>query len=112
MDRREELVARNPNYGRIGVFQGGDTYLYGRWRSEKISCMIDNRYYFSTWQRMLIVQRIMTLSGSTFDEAAFWAKDKTLDPVRDVISSQTAGSHPLPVKEVPLLPPPVLHEVD
>ncbi len=112
MDQRTTLMDRDPNYGRLGIYQGGGTYLYGRWRSEKISCMIDNRYYFSTWQRMLIVQRIMTLSGSTFDEAAFWAKDKTLDPVRDVISSQTAGSHPLPVREVPLLPPPVLHEVD
>ncbi len=110
IDRLETLIARNPHYGRIGIYQGGGTYLYGRWRSEKISCMIDNRYYFSTWQRMLIVRRIMTLSGSSFNEDTFWAKDKTLDPVRDVISSQTAGSHPLPLREMPLLPPPVLHE--
>ena len=41
---RDELVQRDANYGRIGIYQGGGTYLYGRWRSEKISCMIDNRF--------------------------------------------------------------------
>ena len=104
------LVAKDPNYGRIGIFQGGDRYTFGRWRSEKISCMIDNRFYFSTWQRMLIVKRIMTLSGSTFDPASFWAKDVTIDPVRDIHSSPVAGSQPRTFREVPLLPPPVLHE--
>ena len=106
----ETLVARHPNYGRIGIFQGGGTKMFGRWRSEMISCMIDNRYYFSTWQRMLIVKRIMSLSGSTFDAASFWAHDVTTDPVRDEGSSQVMGSHPLPVQEMPLLPPPVLDD--
>jgi hypothetical protein len=106
----ETLVAKDPNYGRIGIFQGGNNKLYGRWRSEMISCMIDNRFYFSTWQRMLIVRRIMTLSGSTFDAASFWEKDVTLDPVRDVASSPVMGVRRRPVREMPLLPPPVLHE--
>ena len=106
----ESLVAKDPNYSRIGVFQGGGTYLFGRWRSEMISCMIDNRFYFSTWQRMLIVKRIMSLSGSTFDAASFWANDITIDPVRDAGSSLIMGNHPLPVQEMPLLPPPVLDE--
>ena len=105
-----DYVGGNPSYGRMGKFQGGDGYLYGRWRSEKISCMIDNRYYFSTWQRMLIVKRIMSLSGSTFNEASFWANDVTTDPVRDVVSNRTIGDHPLPVREVPLLPHPGLVE--
>ena len=106
----ETLIAKDPNYGRIGIFQGGGTKMFGRWRSEKISCMIDNRFYFSAWQRMLIVKRIMTLSGSTFDAASFWAKDVTIDPVRDIQSSQVVGSQTRTFREVPLLPPPVLHE--
>ena len=83
--------------------------MFGRWRSEKISCMIDNRYYFSTWQRMLIVKRIMTLSGSSFDVNSFWEKDIPTDTVRYVISSKVMGEPPLRVLEMPLLPPPVLH---
>ena len=110
LDHKTELVSRDPNYDRIGTFQGGDTYMFGRWRSEKISCMIDNRFYFSTWQRILIVQRIMSLSGSAFNLNDFWVKDVTTDPVRDTRSSLAYGSYPLPVREVPLLPPPVLHE--
>ena len=107
----EDLVARDPNYGRIGIFQGGAYYIYGRWRSEMISCMIDNRYYFSTWQRMLIVKRIMSLSGSAFNAASFWEKDVTLDPVRDIQGSPIMGGFDLPVREMPLLPPPELIEV-
>ena len=107
----ETLVAKDPNYGRIGIFQGGGTKMFGRWRSEMISCMIDNRFYFSTWQRMLIVKRIMSLSGSTFNAETFWANDVTLDPVRDVNASSIMGGGVRNVQEVPLLPPPVLHEV-
>ena len=108
----ETLVAKDPNYGRIGLFQGGDHATFGRWRSEMISAMIDNRLYFSTWQRMLIVRRIMSLSGVAFDAESFWANDVTIDPVRDINSSPAMGGFELPHREMPLLPPPVLHEVD
>ena len=107
----EALVAKDPNYGRIGTFQGGDVKLFGRWRSEMISCMIDNRFYFSTWQRMLIVRRILSLSGTAFNADSFWANDVTFDPVRDVSSSPVMGGVELPRRVMPLLPPPVLHEV-
>ena len=106
------LVEKDANYGRIGVFQGGGTKMFGRWRSEMISCMIDNRFYFSTWQRMLIVQRIMTLSGSTFDVESFWANDVTTDPVRDTNVSSVMGDMSLPVQIMPPLPEPVLTVVD
>lgn len=107
------VLARNSKYSRIGMYQGGDVSIFNRWRSEKISCMIDNRFYFSTWQRILIVQRIMSLSNNTFDWNSFWDKDVAIDPVRDRISSPVASrTHPLPLREMPLLPPPVLHEVD
>lgn len=111
LDRKTGLVSVNPLYERIGIYQGGGTYIFGRWRSEKISCMIDNRFYFSTWQRMLIVKRIMNLCGGTFDIDSFWAKDDPTDPVRDQISSSVMGNeHPLQLREMPMLPPPVLHE--
>jgi hypothetical protein len=77
-----------------------------------ISCMIDNRLYFSTWQRMLIVKRIMSLSGSSFDAATFWANDVTVDPVRDTPAAPSTSKFVRPRRVMPLLPPPVLHEVD
>lgn len=110
MDLKADLMAHDPRYGRIGIFQGGERNIFGRWRSEKVSCMIDNRCYFSTWQRMLIVKRIMSLSGSLFNEEDFWRKDVAVDPVRDVSSSRVMDSHPLQVRTVPQLPSPVLHE--
>ena len=85
--------------------------IFNKWRSEIISCMIDNRQYFSTWQRMLIVKRIMQLTGMEFSYDSFFSKDITTDPIRDVVSSPVLGIDPTrPVHEVPLLPPPVLTE--
>jgi hypothetical protein len=116
----QTLVARDPNYGRIGLFQGGANFLFGRWRSEMISCMIDNRPYFSTWQRILIVRRIMTKAGETFDMDDFIAKDVTVDPIRPVVPATASAeersrillktrSQALLVPEMPMLPPPVEH---
>ena len=109
IDQKASLVLSNPLYNRIGVYQGGEVSVLNRWRSEEISCMIDNRYYFSTFQRELIVRRIMTLAGESFSESSFWAKDVATDPVRDNISSAVMGSDPVMPRPVPLLPPPVLH---
>ena len=67
LDNLDEWIARNPDYARIGIYHGGNVSLYYRWRSEKTSCMIDNRPYFSTWQRILIVRRILEKAGETFD---------------------------------------------
>ena len=99
---------------RIGVFQGGDVSMFNRWRSERISCMIDNRCYFSTWQRWLIVNRIMTLAGeATLGIDEFLTNDKPEDPLRDGGSSTMLPEglvNSIPPKPVPLLPPPVFHE--
>ena len=75
LDKKGTLVGTNTLYNRIGVYQGGDVSTLNRWRSERVSCMIDNRFYFSTFQRELIVKRIMTLAGASFNESEFWAKD-------------------------------------
>lgn len=117
LNEKSTLAASNPLYNRIGVYQGADVSILNRWRSERISCMIDNRFYFSTFQRYLIVKRIMSLAGVTFEnEAAFWAafkaKDVPIDPVRDLAGSLVMGeSDPVPPRPVPLLPPPGLVEV-
>ncbi|MBR6054422.1 MAG: hypothetical protein IKP46_03685 [Bacteroidales bacterium] len=114
LSRRESLISRNPLYSRLGTFQGGDVSSLHRWRSEKISCMIDNRFYFSLWQRELIVKRIMTLSGSTFSLTDFLTMDNPIDPVRDVVSSgvmdpsSRGSADTAPI--MPHLPPPVLIE--
>ena len=115
LDRLDDLTARNPDYARIGIWHGGQNSLYYRWRSEKTSCMIDNRPYFSTWQRIRIVRRILEKAGETFDMDDFLAKDVTTDPVRPVGNEspetlKKARSRALLVPEMPMLPPPVLHE--
>ena len=114
LDRLDQLKEKDARYGRIGTFQGGGNYLYGRWRSEKISCMIDNRAYFSAWQRYLITRRIFTLSGDldSFSFEAWLANDITLDPVRDATTHSAPGvrEHRTYRKAGPL-PPPVLVEL-
>ena len=112
LDKKATLVASNPLYNRIGVYQGGDVSMMNRWRSERVSCMIDNRFYFSTFQRYLIVKRIMTLAGAAFDEVSFWAKDVPIDPVRDIAVSPVLGeSNAIPPRPVPMLPPPRIVDV-
>lgn len=113
LDRRDDLTALDPHYSRIGVYQGAMGYIYGRWRSEKISCMIDNRFYFSAWQRYLIAKRIFTLSGDAagFTFESWLAKDITVDPVRDKDASLTPGMQEhRTYTPVGPLPPPVLVE--
>lgn len=113
LDPQDELIARDPNYGRVGVFQGAGGKIYNKWRSEKISCMVDCRPYFSAWQRILIVRRIKELAGTSFSWDEFWAKDKTADPLRDLLTddlrAQPKAAKPVPVI-VPPPPHPVLHD--
>ena len=111
LDKLPELTKKDSRYGRIDIYQGADVCMFYRWRSERVSCMIDNRFYFSTWQRMIIVRRIMTLSGSTFDVNDFWEKDDATDPLRDAGSSSSNHmKQRIPVRTVPALPPPVMHD--
>ncbi len=107
----EELVATDGNYARIGRYQGAAVSMFNRWRSEMISCMIDTRPYFSTWQRMLIVKRIMEKTGMEYSDETFFANDITADPIRDETEKLVRGAaSPLPVHKVPLPAPPVLTE--
>lgn len=109
LDNLEVLLSRDENYARIGIWQGGGSYLFGRWRSEKISCMLDNRFYFSAWQRYLIAQRIFTLSGDAdlFDFDLWLENDVTLDPVRDIVNGYLAPSAGAPSGEIHVQGPPL-----
>lgn len=112
LSKKDELVASDSRYSRIDTYQGGQGNILNRWRCEKVSCMMDNRFYFSTWQRMLIVKRIKSLAGESFDEEDFFSRDVTTDPNRDVPSAAPAvvPASCVPSHPMPMLPPPVLHE--
>ena len=116
LDHWDELVERDERYGRIGVFQGAGE-IYNKWRSEMISCMIDNRCYFSTWQRILIVKRILEKAGevtswSDFPWESFYDNDVTLDPVRDLNVSSLPGIDWEHAELMPPLPPPILVDAE
>lgn len=97
LDNKTALVAQDSKYDRISIYQAGDVYMFGRWRNEEISAMIDNRFYFSAWQRYLIAQRIMKLAGmeSTFNYNYWLARDVTTDPNRDGGSSSVVMQTPV-----------------
>lgn len=101
------LLEKDSRYGRIGTFQGGYVYMFGCWRSERVSCMIDNRPYFSFFQRLLIVKRIKELAGEEFNYNEFLEKDVPLDPIRDIpTKAPSADLRNIPI--MPMLPPPVM----
>lgn len=117
LDNLGEWEEVNPEYGRIGKYQGATSSIYFRWRSEPVSCMIDNRPYFNTWSRILIVRRILEKAGETFDLDAFREKDVMYDPVRPVADATPAlrwqmRAQAEMVPEMPLLLPPVIVEED
>lgn len=111
---RSDWADDNSKYDRIDKYQGGDVSMFNRWRSERISCMIDNRFYYSTWQRYLIAKRIISLSGGgTLSLADFKAKDDPTDPVRDgsgSLAPKPIGTITMGPEHIsPMLPPPVIH---
>lgn len=115
LDHLDEWVDLNPDYGRTGIYQGASSSLYFRWRSEPVSCMIDNRPYFNTWSRILIVRRILEKAGEAFDLEMFKAKDVTCDPVRPPVDASPAmlrqrAREAALVPVMPMLLPPVLEE--
>ena len=60
---RDELISKDSRYERLGTWEGGYGYCTGIWRAEHVSVMMDNRPYFSTWERALIYMRIMRSTG-------------------------------------------------
>ncbi len=82
----------NPSYGDIvDIYEGGYFHSRGVYRSESNSCMNNNVPYFSSWNRQLIVQRIMKLAGESFDLNSFYANDSRATG-KDFTSTSRSGS--------------------
>ena len=64
-----------PRYGMVRAFEGAYMYARDIWRPETNSCMNNNVSYFNAPSRKKIVERIMELSGRSFDMNDFLAKD-------------------------------------
>lgn len=75
-----------------------------------LSCMDDNRLYFNTISRQLIVERIKTIAGKPFVIEEFFAKDINYDPLRDFNSFKTSDQYGIREKarQVPRTPHPHL----
>ena len=71
--------------------------------------LIDNRPYFSAWQRVLIAKRIIEKSGGAFNLGTYLTTDNPNDPVRDGGSSVMLPSTKAAVTRRPMLPPPLFH---
>ena len=67
----------------VGTYEGGyASYGRGIWRSEEVSCMDDNRSYFSAWQRYLIAKRIHDLAQEPFTYDDFIADDSQYNDIQ------------------------------
>ena len=92
-----------PGYEKVGLYEGGSGYFYGIWRSELISCMIDNRFYFNASSRELIVKRIKSLAGESYSLEEFMSKDSDYDPTGKENRTVTAGARVMPPTAPPVL---------
>ena len=88
----------------VGMYEGAYMYAQGIWRSEYISIMDDNRPYFNTISRELIVRRIMSLSGGEFSLEDFLANDIIEDSTIEASAKGSAAAE----KKLPLCEPKVV----
>lgn len=105
-------LLNDTRYPRTGFFEGGMGYERGIWHSEIISCMDDNRLYYNTISRQLIVERIKSITGEPFSLDEFFYKDINFDPLRDFNPSKIGVLNPPieNVRSVPRTPHPRLME--
>jgi hypothetical protein len=89
-------------------YEGGGLYGKGTYRPEQISVMDDNRLYFNAYSRELIVTRILSLAGETFDYETFCTKDVNNDPTSNGVIALKKTNVTL---SKPLSPPVVSNEV-
>jgi hypothetical protein len=74
--------------------------------------MIDNRQYYSTWQRVLIAQRISGLAQIGFDIDTFLLTDNPVDPLRGSKVTESIVNSKGPIEDMPPLPMPVFDDED
>lgn len=98
-------------YDNEGLYEGGyASYKTGVWRPEIISCMFDNRPYFNAWSRYLIMERVYSVCGETFNKSTFLAVDsgKSIWNGPALKSSNLYNVSDEEAEEVPMLPSPVI----
>ena len=101
-------LSENGRYPKVGYWEGAMGYGKNIWRSEAISCMIDNRRYFNAYSRQLIVERIKALAGEPFDLDEFLAKDVNYDEILDGGPARSRGGiygKNLDLSDIKLYPP-------
>lgn len=92
-----------PDYSHVGIYEGGYLYASGIYRSEYISCMVDNRLYFNTQSRYLIVERILQVAKEGLTYERFYEKDVQKAPL-GIRAAYNMDNF------VPLAPPILIHE--
>ncbi len=92
------MLLGKTGYDHVAMYEGGWLYQRGVWRSESISCMHDNRLYFDSISRYLIVKRILSIAGEEFTLEKFIAKD--VQKTDNTSQTKSSGE-----KFVPLAPP-------
>ena len=100
-------------YDNETLYEGGyASYSTGVWRPEIISCMVDNRPYFNAWSRYLIMERVYSVCGDTFNRSMFLAVDSGRsrydESATKSVTLEAEGTPEL----VPMLPPPVIVDVE
>lgn len=62
-------------YNEVGYYEGARSVAKGIWRSENISCMEDNRFYFDAPSRYSIVKQLKAAAGEEMNWQDFVNKD-------------------------------------
>lgn len=65
----------NAYYSAVGLYEGARSHNKGIWRSESISCMNDNRFYYDAASRYAIVKQLKESAGETINWKDFVNKD-------------------------------------
>lgn len=110
-------MVNDRQFPKVGYYEGAMQYGKGIWRSEIISCMIDNRRYYNAYSRQLLVERIKSLAGETFDYNDFLSKDVNYDEILDGNGRSQSGIYgknfaPSDIKIYPPLPSPKLIDTE
>lgn len=62
-------------YSCVGMFEGARSHIKGIWRSEQISCMNDNRFYYDAPSRYSIVKQLKAAAGEEMVWSEFVNRD-------------------------------------
>lgn len=70
------------DYPEVGIYEGGDQYQYGVWRSEENSCMNNNIPYYNIQSRWTIYKRIHQMAGLPYSVSDFLSIDDRMSVIQ------------------------------